>query len=116
MIVGEIREHDKLRGKSDDGDDVGFGHLLLHEFFGRVVRADQVVGLHGREIEEQDDQAAVAQLVAGALRRRACSVLRYPPARRWVWSSALLRFRLPSMSSYEKVEMSCALPSSVTMN
>ena len=65
MIVGEIREDCKFRGKSDDGDDVGFGHLLLDEFFGGVVGADQIVGLHGSEVEEEDDQAAVAQLVAG---------------------------------------------------
>ena len=65
MIVGEIREDSELRGESDDGDYVGFGHLLLDEFFRGVVRADQIVGLHGREIEEKNDQAAVAQLIAG---------------------------------------------------
>ena len=64
-IVREVREDRELRAKSDDGDEVGLGHLLLDEFFGGVVGADQIVGLHGGEIEEQDDQAAVAHLIAG---------------------------------------------------
>ena len=64
-VIREIREDREVRGKSDDGDDVRFGHLLLDEFLGGVVGADQIVGLHRGEIEEQDDQAAVAQLIAG---------------------------------------------------
>ena len=68
-IVGEICEHGDSCGKSDDGDDVRFSHLLLDEFLRGVMRADQVVGLHGRYVEEKDDEAAIAQLIADCFRR-----------------------------------------------
>ncbi len=69
-IVREIREDVYARRENDDGDHVGLGHLLLHEFVGRIVRANQVVRLHRSEIEEQHDQAAVAQRVADRVRGR----------------------------------------------
>ena len=69
-IVCEIGEHAEARRENNHGHDVRLAHLLLHELVRRIVRANQVVGLHRSEVEEQHDQAAVAQGIADDVRGR----------------------------------------------
>jgi hypothetical protein len=71
-IVGEIREHRQLRAEDHHGDEVGGCHLLRQELQRRIVRAKDVVRLHRAQVEEKDNHAAVAHLVADRL-RGACS-------------------------------------------
>ena len=70
MVVGEIREHDEFRGKGHDCYHVRFCHLLFHESCSGVVCANQVVRLHGCQVEEKNNQATVAQLIANRVGRR----------------------------------------------
>ena len=84
--------------ESDDGDQVGLGHLLLHEFLGGIVRADQIVVCQRSQVEEQHDQAAVAQRSLIGVRGRR-SARQYQPRRRSALSSSVVAVSIASMSS-----------------
>ncbi len=68
-IVGEVREHAESGAEGNDRDQIGFGHLLPDKFGGGVVGADQVVTSHRGEIEEKNQETAIAGLLALGFRR-----------------------------------------------
>ena len=63
-IVREIGPHRQAGSIGDNRDQVGAGHLLLDELQRGIVSARDVVSLHRRQIEEQDEHPAIADLVA----------------------------------------------------
>ena len=84
----------------------------FRNFSGSIVRALNIVRFHGSHIEEKDDHPSVANLIGerlGGVWRRvegttSGAALSGPAASTF------------SMSAYEKFEIFCSLPLSVTVN
>ncbi len=65
LVGGEVLVHGEAGGQADDGDEVGRLHLLVDVVLGGLDGAVDVFGLHGAEVEEDDDEAVVAQVLRG---------------------------------------------------
>jgi len=63
LVLGEVLIDGEVGVKGDGGDDVGGLHLFVDVVAGGLLGADDVVGLHGGEVEEEHDEAVVAQLL-----------------------------------------------------
>ena len=75
-VGGEVQNGLQLGAEDHDRDHVAGGHLRAQELDGGVHRADLFLRLHRRDVEQHDDQPAVAQVrllgagVSGGGRRR----------------------------------------------
>ncbi len=61
LVGGEVLVHAERCGHGDQRDEICRLHLLVHVVLRGFHRAVQIVGLHGAEIEEHDDEPVVAQ-------------------------------------------------------
>ncbi len=52
LVVGEIEIDAHVGGQGDEGDQVGGLHAGLHEFFGGVDAAIDLLGVHAGEVEK----------------------------------------------------------------
>ena len=80
-IGGEVLIHQQRAAQGNDRHQVGGRHLLVHIVLRRRDRVVDFVRLHGREIEEQNDQPPVFKgswLGRSCCGRRSCVCL--PPA------------------------------------
>ncbi len=65
LVLGEVLIEGERCVERDDGDDVGGLHLFVDVVAGCVLRPLEVFGLHGGDVEEEDDEAVVAECVTG---------------------------------------------------
>src|SRR5438067_1017489 len=59
-VIGEVLLHFEAVRECQDGYDIGGAHLRVQEFLRGGLGADLIRGRHGREVEQERDETAVA--------------------------------------------------------
>ena len=68
LVVGEIEIDMHVRRERNERDHVGREHFFFDEFCGGIHAAIDLLGIHAAEIEEQEDEAAVARIDLNGVR------------------------------------------------